>query len=83
MYKINTKMTGNKIKKQMRRADMETTDIAKMLGYADRSTINRWIRGESVPSYENLVNMAIAFKCRVKDLVAFEEENGSKEWQDS
>ena len=34
MYKINTKMTGDKIKKQMRRADMETTDIAKMLGYA-------------------------------------------------
>ena len=83
MVKVNAKRTGDKIKRQMAIADIDSNALAKKLGYADRSTVNRWIRGESVPSYENLVNMAIAFKCRVKDLVTFEEENGSKEWQDS
>lgn len=75
MIKVNAKKTGNKIKIIMWKRDKNAVEIAKALGYADRSTVNRWLRGESVPSYENLVNLAICLNCEVKDLVACEVDD--------
>ena len=71
MRKINTKETGKKIRKQMHMADVDSSELAKKLGYSDRSTINRWARGQSMPSYENLVNMAIVLNCKIRDIVGF------------
>jgi transcriptional regulator with XRE-family HTH domain len=72
MIKVSAKATGNKIKIMMIRRGKHTHEIAKDLGYADRSTINRWLRGETVPSYENLANLSIILNCDIKDLVAYE-----------
>ncbi len=74
MVKVNAKRTGDKIRRQMAIADIDSNALAKKLGYADRSTVNRWTRGDSVPSYENLVNLAIVLECKIKDLVEFNEE---------
>lgn len=74
MVKVNSKRTGDKIKRAMLRAEVDSAVLAKKLGYADRSTVNRWTRGETVPSYENLVNLAIELGCKIKDLVVFDEE---------
>ena len=75
MVKVNAKRTGDKIRHQMAIADIDSKELANQLGYADRSTVNRWTRGESIPSYENLVNLSIVLKCKIKDLVEFNEEN--------
>ena len=73
MYRLNKEATGRKIKIQMYKRGIQSKKLAKDLGYADSSTINRWLRGETTPSYENLVNMAIVLRCNVKDLVTFDE----------
>lgn len=73
MIKVSAKGTGNKIKIMMIRRGKHTKEMANELGYADRSTVNRWLRGETVPSYENLVNLSILLKCEIKDLVVCED----------
>ena len=75
MVKVNNKESGKKIKLQLVKRGVQAKDLAKRLGYSDSSTVNRWIRGETVPSYENLVNIAIILKCSVKDLVEFNKED--------
>ena len=74
MFKVNAKRTGANIKIQIYKSGLNTDTIAERLGYSDRTTINRWTRGVAVPSYENLVNLAIILNCTLSDLVAFEEE---------
>lgn len=74
MIKVNAKKTGNKIKVVMFKRNKNAAEVANALGYADRSTVNRWLRGESIPSYENFVNLATFLNCEVKDLVACEVE---------
>ena len=74
MVKVSAVRTGAKIKIQIYKSGLSTNYIASSLGYSDRSIINRWSRGETVPSYENLVNLAIVLKCKIADLVAFEDE---------
>ena len=74
MLKVNAIRTGAKIKIQIYKSGLNTDTIATSLGYSDRTTINRWTRGVAVPSYENLVNLAIILKCTISDLVDFEEE---------
>ena len=75
MINVDAKQTGRRIKAKMYETGISSDALASKLGYSDRSTISRWTRGQSVPSYENLVNMAILFRCSVKDLVAFKQDN--------
>lgn len=71
--KMDLVETGKKIKAQMTIQGMGTDTVTAALGYSDRSTVYRWLRGEAAPSYENLVNLSILFGCRIKDLTAFKE----------
>lgn len=73
MIKVDYIASGRKIKAQMSISGMSADEVTQALGYSDRSTVYRWLRGETMPSYENLVNLAILFKCKIKDLVAYED----------
>ena len=75
MVKVNNKESGKRIKLHMVKRGIQAKTLAINLGYSDSSTVNRWIRGETVPSYENLVNMAIFLRCNVKDLIVFDKED--------
>lgn len=74
MIKVDLKETGKKIKSQMAKQGMSADDVTQALGYSDRTTIYRWCRGETMPSYENLVNLSILFRCKIRDLAAFKED---------
>lgn len=76
MIKVNAKLTGNKIKIMMIRRNMTTPDVSKALGYANRSSVNRWLAGKSIPSYENFYNLALVLNCKISELVGVEEESG-------
>jgi len=73
--KMDLVETGRKIKAQMTRQGINADIVTKALGYSDRTTVYRWIRGESAPSYENLVNLSILFECKIRDLTAFKESD--------
>jgi transcriptional regulator with XRE-family HTH domain len=73
MRRIKAKETGRKIKVAMMLCGISSDDLATRLGYANRSAINRWLRGESIPSYENLLNISIILRCPIDELVVSEE----------
>lgn len=73
MYRIDKKATGKKIKLMMYKRSIQAKVLAAKLGYADSSTVNRWIRGETTPSYENFVNLSVVLRCEIKDLVHLEQ----------
>lgn len=73
MFKLDKKKTGKKIKIMMINRGFKATELAKRMGYSDNSMVGRWTRGETVPSYENLVNLSVILRCSVKDLVHLDE----------
>lgn len=74
MVKLNRKAFGRRLKLQLVKRGMQNKELATKLGFADSTTISRWISGDAFPSYEMLVNVAILLRCKVKDLVVFDEE---------
>ena len=74
MKKVNAVETGRRIRLYMVNRGISSDELALKLNYSDRTTISRWTRGKSIPSYENLVNMAEVLDCRPDDLVIMDEE---------
>lgn len=72
-YKLDKKQTGTKIRIMMMKRGFKTTELAHRLGYTDNSMLGRWMRGETTPSYEALVNLSVILRCNIKDLVHFDE----------
>lgn len=75
MKKVDAKETGQRIHLFMINRGIGSDDMAARLNYSSRVTINRWIRGEAIPSYENLVNMSDVLNCRPEDLVVLRVED--------
>lgn len=73
MYRIDKKKSGKKIKLMMYQRGISAKTLASKMGYADSSTINRWVRGETTPSYENFMNLSLVLRCDVDKLVHFDE----------
>lgn len=74
MIELNRKASGRRLKLILVKRGMKNKDLANKLGFKDSTTISRWIAGEAFPTYEMLVNIAIILRCKVKDLVVFNQE---------
>ena len=75
MKKVDAKETGQRIRLFMMNRSISSDELAKRLNYSSRVTVNRWVRGDAVPSYENLVNMSDVLKCKPEELVVMVEED--------
>lgn len=73
MYRYDKKKSGRKLKLMMYQRGISAKVLASKMGYADSSTINRWVRGETTPSYENLMNLSLVLRCDLEKLVHFDE----------
>ena len=75
MVELNRKASGKRLKLILVKRGIKNKELAEKLGFKDSSTISRWIAGDAVPSYEMLVNLAIILRCKVKDLVVFNQHS--------
>lgn len=73
MYRYDKKKSGRKLKLMMYQRGISAKVLASKMGYADSSTINRWVRGETTPSYENLMNLSLVLRCDLDKLVHFDD----------
>lgn len=73
MYRYDKKKSGRKLKLMMYQRGISAKALASKMGYADSSTINRWVRGETTPSYENLMNLSLVLRCDLDKLVHFDD----------
>ncbi len=70
---INPVMTGTKIKTTVTKKGYSAVTIAEVLGLADKSTVYKWFRGETLPDITNIVALSVVLEVRMDDLIAVGE----------
>jgi len=58
----------NRIRSNRRILNFEQKDIAKRFGLRDTAMISRWENGETMPSADNLIKLALLFRRHPYDL---------------
>ena len=66
---IDMAATGRNIANMRRRADMTVSDLQAVLGFNTPQAIFKWIRGDSLPTVDNLVILASVFGVKVDDIL--------------
>ena len=62
--------TGLNIKALIKNSGSTVAGMGRMLGIADRSTMYKWIRGEALPSIDNLLALSVFFGVPINDILA-------------
>ena len=71
--RISLKRTGQNIYRLMRERDLSVKDIQEAFGFEYPHAVYKWIRGESLPSIDNLVVLALLFKTTIDKIVIIED----------
>ena len=69
MSTVNLKETGLNIKRLMHIQGLSSADLQKIFGFNTKQAIYKWLRGENMPSIDNLVILADVFNCKLDDIV--------------
>ena len=67
--KVDMVLTGEKITELRRKNNMTVTDLQKLFGFNTPQAIYKWMRGETMPTVDNLVILADAFHVSISDIV--------------
>ena len=69
---INIPLTGLRIKELMEQRGFSVKDIQTQLGLAVPSGIYKWLAGETLPSIDHLVELAVVFDVKIDDILVVE-----------
>ena len=67
--KVDMVKTGEMITELRRKNNMTVTDLQKLFGFNTPQAIYKWMRGETMPTVDNLVILADAFHVSISDIV--------------
>ena len=74
MPQIDVLATGARIKALAGEKGLKVTDIQRECGLGTPQTVFKWFRGATVPSIDNLVNLAGLFEVGLDDIVVYSEK---------
>ena len=66
---IDVAATGANIKSMMRTKGFKVSDVQARCGFNTPQAIYKWMRGETMPTVDNLVILADAFHVSISDIV--------------
>lgn len=69
---VDVTETGKNIKRMMNEAGITITELSNMI-LVSYVSIRFWRNGRSLPSSDNLANLAEIFNCTMEDILVFEE----------
>lgn len=69
MPTIDMAATGQNINKLRQRAGLSVKDLQNVFGFATPQAIYKWQHGAALPTVDNLVILAAAFKVRLDDIL--------------
>ena len=69
MPMIDMIATGLNIKKLKNRAGLTVTDMMNVLGFTNPNAIYKWMRGDSLPTIDNLVVLADMLNVRIDEIL--------------
>lgn len=69
MPTIDMTATGNRIRELRDRNRLSTRDIADVLGFNNPTAVFKWMRGDTLPTVDNLVILADLFGVTINDIL--------------
>ena len=66
---VNMKATGKRISSLRKEKHIKVREITEALGLESEQAIYKWMRGESLPTVENLLRMSILLDCGIEDII--------------
>ena len=69
MITVNMKKTGANIKNMMKARNIKATDIQEMCGFGTPQAVFKWMRGDCMPTIDNMIIIADMFGCTMDDIV--------------
>ena len=73
MATINIKETGIHLKKVIEQYGYTVKEIKELLGLSTTNAIYKWLKGENLPTVDNLVILADTFNVTVDELLIIEK----------
>ncbi len=70
---VDKEATGENIKRLMRKAKIDTYELANVFGVRSTTSIYAWTQGKILPSADSLVKMAHIFNCTVDEILVIAE----------
>lgn len=72
--RVDMKATGKRIDDLRAKRGLSKVDVQHRFGFNNPTAIYRWIRGECLPSLDNLVILADLFNCKIDDILIIKKE---------
>ena len=70
MITVNMKKTGENIKNMMKARNIKVKDVQEVCGFGTPQAVFKWMRGDCMPTIDNMVIIADMFGCTMDDIVA-------------
>lgn len=70
---INLKKTGQKISFLMEKNHLSVKDLQEAFGFDYPQAIYKWLRGQSLPTPDNLVVLAVLFHTLVDNILVIDK----------
>lgn len=70
---INVAATGSRIDNLRRENGMSVAAMRDFLGLSTTNAIYKWLRGETLPTLDNVVALSVLFSVTIDDLIISDE----------
>lgn len=72
------KATGANIKKMMKDRNIKAKDIQVKCGFRTPQAVFKWMRGDTMPTIDNMIIIADMFGVKIDDIIIREKVNDIK-----
>ena len=69
MLSVNMSATGANIKNMMKVRNIKVKEVQAVCGFGTPQAIFKWMRGDCMPSIDNMIIIADMFGCKMDDIV--------------
>lgn len=66
---IDPAATGANIRMLIRNSGSTVSEVGRKLGIADKSTMYKWLRGDVLPSIDNMLALSILLDVPINDIL--------------
>ncbi len=74
MVTVNMVATGANIKNMMKARNIKVKDVQAVCGFGTPQAIFKWMRGDCMPTIDNMIIIADMFGCTMDDIVVVDKQ---------
>ena len=77
MITVNMAATGANIKNMMKARNIKVKDVQAVCGFGTPQAIFKWMRGDCMPTIDNMLIIADMFGCTMDDIVVVNKQGSA------